>query len=101
MRYLGVDVGRVVRIRVDPRAPDRVQVVADIDASAPISNQTLAQLSLQGVTGLLYIDLQQNTGRKETSALVPSERYPVSTRCRRASMRSSRACRTSPAACAS
>src|SRR3984957_17109289 len=59
VRYLGVDVGRVQRIRIDPRAANRVQGVADIDATTPISEQTLAQLSLQGVTGLLYIDLEQ------------------------------------------
>jgi phospholipid/cholesterol/gamma-HCH transport system substrate-binding protein len=80
VRYLGVDVGRVVRIRIDPRADNRVQVIADIDATTPISERTLAQLSLQGVTGLLYIDLQQqradDTGRRILAA-VPSERYQV------------------------
>jgi phospholipid/cholesterol/gamma-HCH transport system substrate-binding protein len=80
VRYLGVDVGRVRRIRIDPRAANRVQVVADIDATTPISDQTLAQLSLQGVTGLLYIDLEQerdsDRGRR-ILAMVPSEHYPV------------------------
>jgi phospholipid/cholesterol/gamma-HCH transport system substrate-binding protein len=77
VRYLGVDVGRVVRVRVDKRTGDRVQVVADIDSEAPISELTLAQLSLQGVTGLLFIDLQQAGDRKQAMAAVPSERYPV------------------------
>jgi phospholipid/cholesterol/gamma-HCH transport system substrate-binding protein len=80
VRYLGVDVGRVERIRIDPRAVDRVQVIADIDATTPISDRTLAQLSLQGVTGLLFIDLEQqradDTGRRILAA-VPSEHYPV------------------------
>jgi phospholipid/cholesterol/gamma-HCH transport system substrate-binding protein len=80
VRYLGVDVGRVIRIRIDPRAANRVQVVADIDATTPISERTLAQLSLQGVTGLLYIDLEQqrpgDNGRRILAA-VPSERYQV------------------------
>ena len=80
VRYLGVDVGRVVRIRIDPRAANRVQVIADIDATTPISDRTLARLSLQGITGLLYIDLQQqrpdDDGRRILAA-VPSERYQV------------------------
>jgi phospholipid/cholesterol/gamma-HCH transport system substrate-binding protein len=80
VRYLGVDVGRVIRIRIDPRAANRVQVIADIDATTPISERTLAQLSLQGITGLLYIDLEQqradDTGRRILAA-VPSERYQV------------------------
>ncbi len=80
VRYLGVEVGRVQRIRIDPRADNRVQVEADIDSTTPVSDRTLAQLSLQGITGLLFIDLQQE--REEESdrlvlAAVPSERYPV------------------------
>ncbi len=80
VRYLGVDVGRVVRIRLDRRAADRVQVIADIDSSAPISEQTLAELSLQGVTGLLYIDLQQLKPGAHGERLmgpIQSENYPV------------------------
>src|SRR5262245_65140739 len=57
VRYLGVEVGRVVAIRIDKRAANRVQVIADIDSQAPVSSATLASLLLQGVTGLLYIDL--------------------------------------------
>lgn len=80
VRYLGVDVGRVIHIRIDPRAANRVQVIADIDATTPISERTLAQLSLQGVTGLLFIDLEQqrpdDNGRRILAA-VPSERYQV------------------------
>jgi len=77
VRYLGVDVGRVVTMRVDRRSSARVQVIADIDAEAPISGRTVAQLSLQGVTGLLYIDLFESHGNLKTIAPVPSERYPV------------------------
>ncbi len=77
VRYLGVEVGRVVAIRIDKRAADRVQVIADIDSQAPISQDTLASLSLQGVTGLLYIDLLANTDPKRRMDPVPSEQYPV------------------------
>jgi phospholipid/cholesterol/gamma-HCH transport system substrate-binding protein len=70
----------VLRIRIDPRAANRVQVVAEIDATTPISERTLAQLSLQGITGLLYIDLEQqraDDGGRRILAAVPSERYQV------------------------
>jgi phospholipid/cholesterol/gamma-HCH transport system substrate-binding protein len=77
VRYLGVDVGRVVAIRIDARASDRVQVIADIDSTTPISKETLASLSMQGVTGLLYIDLLANAKTTRVMASVPSERYPV------------------------
>lgn len=77
VRYLGVDVGRVVGMKVDPRDASRVQVTADIDSDAPISPRTVAELSLQGVTGLLYVDLITNTGNRRLARAVPSQRYPV------------------------
>lgn len=77
VRYLGVDVGRIVRIGIDPRSATRVQVIADIDSQAPVSDTTVAELSLQGVTGLLYIDLLGRPGSKKLADPVPSERYPV------------------------
>jgi phospholipid/cholesterol/gamma-HCH transport system substrate-binding protein len=75
VRYLGVRVGRVVEMRIDPRDAGRVEVIAAIDSTTPISPRTLAELDLQGVTGLLYIDLQQ-TARPATPS-VPSLEYPV------------------------
>jgi phospholipid/cholesterol/gamma-HCH transport system substrate-binding protein len=78
VRYLGVEVGKVRRIRLDPRSAERVQVVVDIEQSAPVSKSTTAELSsLSLATGLLYIDLQQNTRGREVLPPVPSERYPV------------------------
>ena len=77
IRYLGVEVGKVRRIRLDSRSAERVQVIAEIDQSAPLSAKTTAELSLLGITGLLYIDLRQNEAGREVLAAVPSERYPV------------------------
>ena len=57
VRYLGVGVGRVQQLHIDPRDAGRVQVIVDIDSSTPISDKTLAELQLQGVTGLLFIGL--------------------------------------------
>lgn len=77
VRYLGVDVGRVRRIRLDRRGGERVQIIANIDQSAPIDENTTAQLTLQGITGLLYIDLRKKAPGQEAFPDVPSERYPV------------------------
>ena len=78
VRYLGVNVGRVARIRLDERAADRVQVLVDVDKSTPIRKDTLARLSMQGVTGLLFIDLSQAPqDQRGASPEVPSLDYPV------------------------
>ena len=77
VRYLGVGVGRVQQMHIDPRDPGRVQVIVDIDSSTPISERTVAQLELQGVTGLLYIDLQQIRADLPLPAVVAGIEYPV------------------------
>ena len=77
VRYLGVDVGRVVRIGLDPQQRKTVQVIADIDSTAPIDDRTRASLSLQGVTGLLFIDLEQDPKAESTGALAQGQRYPM------------------------
>lgn len=75
VRYLGVRVGRVVEMRIDPRDAGRVEVIATIDSTTPVSARTVAELALQGVTGLLYIDLQQSP--RPATPSVHSLQYPV------------------------
>jgi phospholipid/cholesterol/gamma-HCH transport system substrate-binding protein len=77
VRYLGVDVGKVVRIMLEPKDRRRVEVVADIDANAPIDARTQALLSLQGVTGLLFIDLEEDPESHASGPLPKGARYPV------------------------
>jgi phospholipid/cholesterol/gamma-HCH transport system substrate-binding protein len=77
VRYLGVDVGKVVRIGLDPQQRKTVQVIADIDSTAPIDDRTRASLSLQGVTGLLFVDLEQDPKAESAGALAQGQRYPI------------------------
>jgi phospholipid/cholesterol/gamma-HCH transport system substrate-binding protein len=77
VRYLGVDVGKVFRILLDPEQHDRVQVIADIESSAPIDGRTQASLNLQGITGLLFIDLQQDKKATASGPLAQGQHYPV------------------------
>ena len=77
VRYLGVGVGRVSDMRIDPRDSSRVEVIADIDARTPVSTHTVAELQLQGITGLLYIDLGEDRNNKRLAPAVPGLKYPV------------------------
>jgi phospholipid/cholesterol/gamma-HCH transport system substrate-binding protein len=77
VRYLGVDVGRVLSLEVDANHPGRVTVVAQIDSTAPISRATRARLGLLGLTGLLYIDLQLDPAVSSAGELLKGDRYPV------------------------
>ncbi len=77
VRYLGVVVGRVARIGIDPRDPRRVRVVADIEENAPITPDTVARLTLQGVTGLLFVDLRPSDPGAKPPQPVASLKFPV------------------------
>ena len=77
VRYLGVVVGRVARIGIDPRDPGRVRVVADLRQNTPVTPDTVARLALQGVTGLLYVNLQPREPGSPPPKPVPSLKYPV------------------------
>jgi phospholipid/cholesterol/gamma-HCH transport system substrate-binding protein len=77
VRYLGVDVGKVVRIMLDPLQRKQVLVIADVDSTAPIDGRTEASLSLQGVTGLLFLDLQQDKKVTASGALAQGQTYPI------------------------
>lgn len=77
VRYLGVAVGRVARIGLDPRDPGRVRVIADIAADTPVEEGTIARLALQGVTGLLFIDLRPRDPAKPRQPAIAGIEHPV------------------------
>jgi phospholipid/cholesterol/gamma-HCH transport system substrate-binding protein len=77
VRYLGVDVGRVRRLSIDRRDASRIVAVVEIDREAPISSATRASLGLQGVTGLLYVNLKEVPNINKAVPLAMGERYPV------------------------
>jgi phospholipid/cholesterol/gamma-HCH transport system substrate-binding protein len=54
-----------------------VEVTVDIDSTTPISEHTVAELQLQGVTGLLYIDLGEDRTNKRMAPAVEGLKDPV------------------------
>lgn len=77
VRFLGVDVGRVRRLAIDSSDATRVHVVVEVDKTAPISAATRASLGLQGVTGLLYVNLKEASDVDRSAPLMQGEQYPV------------------------
>ena len=57
VKYLGVDVGKVRSIRLDPKNPEHVQLMLLIERGTPIRQDTLAALKTQGLTGIAYVGL--------------------------------------------
>jgi phospholipid/cholesterol/gamma-HCH transport system substrate-binding protein len=57
VKYLGVDVGKVSTIRIDPGNPRQVVLRFLIEQGTPIKQDTEAVLKTQGLTGIAYVEL--------------------------------------------
>jgi phospholipid/cholesterol/gamma-HCH transport system substrate-binding protein len=65
VRYRGIDIGKVLDIRLDPDSPLNIQVKVAVDRGVPITQGTFGTLGYQGVTGLAYV-LLEDKGDKPT-----------------------------------
>lgn len=74
VRFRGVDVGKVRRIGFDPKAVGSVLVRMEVDRDTPLTQDTFATLSYQGVTGLAFIQLSDHG--KAAPRLVPNDENP-------------------------
>lgn len=71
--FMGVAVGRVAAITIDHDNPQRVAILLEVAAQTPIRTNTRAMLRMQGLTGLLSVDLVGTTG---AAAPLPSSLDP-------------------------
>ncbi|CAD6543575.1 MlaD family protein [Paraburkholderia metrosideri] len=60
VRYRGLDVGKVQSIKFDPSHPGQILVRILVDTRAPITHSTFGSLGFQGVTGIAFIQLDDN-----------------------------------------
>ncbi|MEJ8813195.1 MlaD family protein [Variovorax ureilyticus] len=61
VKYLGVDVGKVKEIAIDPADPGQVRLRFLIEQGTPIKTNTEAVLKTQGLTGIAYVELGGGT----------------------------------------
>jgi phospholipid/cholesterol/gamma-HCH transport system substrate-binding protein len=74
VRFRGVDVGKVKAIGFDPKVTGNVLVRMEVDRDTPLTRDTFATLSYQGVTGLAFIQLADE-GRP-SPRLAPNDEVP-------------------------
>lgn len=65
VRFRGISAGKVQEIFLDPANPRIILVRARVDAALPLTKGTTAQLNYQGVTGLAYVQLEDNGTNRE------------------------------------
>jgi phospholipid/cholesterol/gamma-HCH transport system substrate-binding protein len=69
VRYRGLEVGKVDDITFDQKIPGQIMIKLAVDQEAPITNTTYATLGYQGVTGIAFIQLDDE---KTGSPLLPT-----------------------------
>lgn len=78
VKYLGVDVGKVTEISLDRENPGRVRLLLSVRTETPVSVDTVASLSTQGLTGLInYVELHGGGPDSAPLEVAPGEPYPV------------------------
>jgi len=77
VKYRGITVGKVTRLRINPRNTEQVEVTVDILKNTPIKENTVAKLTAQGITGLTYINLTQGANDAPPLKAKSGEKYPV------------------------
>ena len=60
VRYRGLDVGQVDEIVFDPKVTGQILIRLSVDAGAPVTTTTFASLGYQGVTGIAFVQLDDD-----------------------------------------
>ena len=60
VRFRGLRVGKVENISIDARPPYRILVRVSLAPSVPLTSHTTAQVNTQGVTGLSFVQLDDD-----------------------------------------
>lgn len=74
VRFRGVPVGKVERIGFDQKVKGNVLILVSIDRAAPVTQSTFATVASQGVTGLGFIQLDDNS--ESSPRLAPNDDDP-------------------------
>ncbi|MDB5918265.1 MAG: hypothetical protein JWR40_2499 [Massilia sp.] len=76
VRYRGLEVGKVDDISFNPAIPGQIVIRLSVNPEAPVTKTTFASLGYQGVTGIAFIQLDDE---KTGSPLLASDKNHVAT----------------------
>lgn len=77
VHYRGVQVGRVIDIRLAQDRPDLIKVDVELSQGTPVNSDTSARLKPQGITGISIIELRTERADAEPATPRAGERYPT------------------------
>ena len=77
VKYNGVQVGFVKKIKLNKNDPRQVEIILNIEEGTPITTSTSATLISQGITGVTYVGLSAGSADFTPLQKMPGEPYPV------------------------
>jgi phospholipid/cholesterol/gamma-HCH transport system substrate-binding protein len=77
VKYKGIDVGKIVALRLSPDRNDLVKADIEVKAGTPIHAATTAVIESQGITGQSYIELATDNADQAPPMRLADEPYPV------------------------
>jgi phospholipid/cholesterol/gamma-HCH transport system substrate-binding protein len=77
VKYKGVDVGRIIGMRLAPDSADLVKVDIEVKAETPVRQSTIAEIEMQGMLGVTYIELATPDLNDQPAPKLAAEDYPV------------------------
>jgi len=77
VRYRGMEVGKVEAIEFDSKKIGQILVQVGIQPNTPITTATFAELGMQGLTGLAFIQLDADANARDPKPLPPSARLTI------------------------
>lgn len=63
VRYIGVKVGEVARVRIDKADPSKVRTHVRVSRETPIREDSTASIQLAGITGITFVQISAGTGK--------------------------------------
>jgi phospholipid/cholesterol/gamma-HCH transport system substrate-binding protein len=77
VKYLGVDVGKVDRIEIDPQNPEQVRLHFQVKRGTPIKTDSEAVLKAQGLTGIAYVEISGGSAGAQALVAGPDGAPPM------------------------
>lgn len=75
VRYKGLAAGRVDKIEFDPKVIGQIDITISVDPDTPITQSTFATLGYQGVTGIAFIQLDDD-GSNPSKLITATQEVP-------------------------
>ena len=76
VKYMGMNVGSVIRMDLETGHGVRVRVDIEVLATTPVNQGTYASLALQGITGVAVVNLASEPGKHPPLPAPPDDEYP-------------------------